>query len=355
MKILIIENGYRDLVKSRYPLGDFFISKGHSVRYACPNPPKNLGIFNIDLNRSKFSPTEMINALNRLKKIESNENIEAVLSFRFTSNVINYLASFFGVKRRRVAVITGLGYAFVYASTRYKILKFIIRNFYKLAEKRIHIVAQNPDDLHDLGLKNGKVILGSGISKGPIEAFMDKRNNNKLNLLFVGRLLKSKGIDKAVNLFLEFRKLNSKIELSIAGNIDKDNPDSISQESLEKIKNIDGVRYLNFVEDMAPLYKSSDILLFPSYYREGVPRTIIEALSFGLTIITTDTPGCKETILNNGIVSKKNFEEDALSYLKQLTQEELEKNKYNSLELFSNNFSSEKIYPQYLRAIVESH
>ena len=80
-----------------------------------------------------------------------------------TSNILNYFSSFFGVTKNRVAVITGLGYAFIYSGFKYKILKIIIAFFYKLAERRLVIVAQNSDDLKDLGLKRGKVILGSGI------------------------------------------------------------------------------------------------------------------------------------------------------------------------------------------------
>jgi glycosyltransferase involved in cell wall biosynthesis len=350
MRILIIENGYKDLVNSRFPLGDYFKTKGHSVVYSCPKSPVNSGVYNINVSRSKFSLFQLITALFKLIKIEKKEEIEAVLSFRLTSNILNYFSSFFK-RKNRVAVITGLGYSFVYNNIKYKILKCIISFFYRLAERRLSIIAQNPDDLVDLGIKNGKVILGSGISENTFVNILDNNKRDSLNLLFVGRLLKSKGIERAINVFKEIQKSNKNVKLIIAGDIDKDNPDSVSAEYLLTVKEIKGVEYLCYVDNMQSVYSNCDILLFPSLYREGVPRVIIESLSYGLTVITMDMPGCRETINKNGILVKDDYVSEASSYIRSISKEDLNINKHESLKIFKEKFSRLIIFPKYLKEI----
>lgn len=350
MRILIIENGYKDLANSRYPLGDYFKSKGHYVKYACPKPPVNSDVFDINISRSKFAPLLLLVGLNKLLKIENDEKIEVVLSFRLTSNILNYFSSFFK-RKNRVAVITGLGYSFVYNNIKYKILKCIISFFYRLAERRLSIIAQNPDDLVDLGVKNGKVILGSGISENTIVNILDNNKRDSLNLLFVGRLLKSKGIERAINVFKEIQKSNKNVKLIIAGDIDKDNPDSVSAEYLSTVKETKGIQYLSYVDNLQSVYSNCDILLFLSLYREGVPRVIIESLSYGLTVITMDMPGCRETITKNGIIVKDDYVSEASSYIRSISNEDLNTNKHESLKIFKEKFSRLIIFPKYLKEI----
>ena len=229
-------------------------------------------------------------------------------------------------------------------------MKSIISFFYKMAEKRIKIIAQNPDDLLDLGLSKSKVIFGSGITK-PSSIINNKNKSKHLKLLYVGRLLKSKGVERAIDTYKNVRKFNSKIKLIIAGDIDSENPDSISISYLDEIKNIEGVEYLSHVDKMQEVYLNCDILLFPSIYREGVPRAIIEALSFGLSIITTNMPGCKETISNNGVIVKNDFVVESTKYIISLSKENLKDNSLESLKLFDSKFSNKLIFPQYLDAI----
>ena len=102
---------------------------------------------------------------------------------------------------------------------------------------------------------------------------------------------------------------------------------------------------------MQEVYLNCDILLFPSIYREGVPRAIIEALSFGLSIITTNMPGCKETISNNGVIVKNDFVVESTKYIISLSKENLKDNSLESLKLFDSKFSNKLIFPQYLDAI----
>ena len=349
MAILILENSYNDLKKSRIPLGNFFMSKGYKVHYACPSPELKY-INNIPMSRNSLAPYKLLKGFLILIDLEVNLSIKKTLSYRFIPNVLNYLASFRNRKIKRVAVITGLGYAFIQTNNSYKsrIQRLLIKLFYKIASKRIQIVSHNPDDLIDLGVKNGKIILGSGIASFR-KTIAKELHTDSIRLLFVSRLMKSKGILTTIDLFEKLKIQKPQATLTIAGKIDPENPDSLSVEEFNKLKNIKGLHYLGYVNDIDSIYADCNVLLFPSIYREGVPRAILESLKHGLTIVTKDMPGCKETIKNNGfLISEKNINFDVVEYLASLNKHRLLENSKRSMELFNEIFSDSVIYPQYL-------
>ena len=349
MRILIVENGFNDLKKSRLPLGSYFQFAGNEVLYACPDPKKEW-IYRIPMSRNSLAPIQLINGHRRLVNIEKSNSIDAVLSFRFIPNVLNYLASFRNGGVKRVAVITGLGFAFITDnnSVRAAIQRTLIKLFYRIASRKIRIIAQNQDDLIDLGVKNGDVILGSGV-KSIDTVIEDECKLRTIRLLYVGRLLKSKGITTALDIFEQLKSRNNNVSLTIAGVIDKDNPDSITEAELLQIRNKQGVNYLGFVTKMGSVYKNCNVLLFPSTYREGVPRVLIESLMYGLTIVTRDMPGCRETVNSNGYLIQKNSSSlSVVDYLDKLDSSLLLENKNRSVKLFASTFSAEVIYPQYL-------
>lgn len=349
MKILIVENGFNDLKESRMPLGYYFQTLGNEVIYACPNPIES-EIHNISMSRNSIIPHQLFQGYLRLSSLEFQHSVDVVLTFRLIPNFLSYLASFRNKKTKRVAVISGLGYAFVSNRNSISVMiqRTLIKLFYRSASKRIQIITQNQDDIADLGITNGKVVLGSGV-KGVDFSRENKLDTSSIKLLYVGRLLKSKGIYTAIMIFEKLQSRANSVSFTIAGTIDEDNPDSITEIELGNIKNKKGVNYLGFVNNMGPIYKECNVLLFPSVYREGVPRVIIESLNYGLTVVTKDMPGCKETIKENGFLITENYGvEQAVEYLSSLDSKKLLENSKKSKELFESTFSSEVIYPQYL-------
>jgi glycosyltransferase involved in cell wall biosynthesis len=354
MRILIVENGFQDLRKSRKPLGNYFQSLGNDVFYACPDS-KEKSIHTIPMSRNSLAPIQLINGCKRLINLETENAIEAVLSFRFIPNVLNYLASFHNGSTKRVAVITGLGYAFVSTNNSLKAItqRKLIKLFYRIASKRVQLITQNPDDLVDLGVDNGKFILGSGVKKTN-DTFENRLYTDSFNLLYVGRLLRSKGIFTAVEIFEQLQSNTRGVTLTIAGSIDVGNPDSITEAELSELINKKGVNFRGFVNDMDSVYKKCNVLLFPSTYREGVPRVILESLKYGLTIVTSDMPGCKETINDNGfLISRDTDIEGVIEYLSSLDSNKLKENQTKSKELFQSTFSTDVIYPQYLSYLLK--
>ncbi len=354
MRILIVENGYRDLILSRVKFGEFLEAKGHQVFYACPNPIES-NYFHVEMNRNKLSFIQLLKSAKKLSQIEKSNSIDIVLTYRFIPNVLNYISSFVNNKIKRTSVITGLGVAFSIKNIKYRVISFFIKKFYKLLSYKTSIITQNPDDLITLGLTlKGNVVLGSGFQNNKKLTLHSrhKKPEDSVTLLYVGRLLKSKGIDDVINIFKKVSDYSMNFKLIIVGDIDEHNPDSIDDCDLTYINKNPLIEFLGFIEDLTDVYLRSDVLLFPSKYREGVPRAIIESLSYGLTIITTNMPGCKECVKSNGILMDNYNQEILIDYLKKINKETLLFNSLISRNLFETKFSSKVVYPQYEQIIL---
>ena len=122
--------------------------------------------------------------------------------------------------------------------------------------------------------------------------------NEKLNFIFIGRILKEKGIVELIKAFNRFEK-NSLAKLTIIGNYDPENPSSVNINKLTgKIGSVQSIHYLGPKENIIDYLENSDCLILPSY-REGLSNVLLEAMSMKLPVLASNVPGCKELIVNN--------------------------------------------------------
>ena len=176
--------------------------------------------------------------------------------------------------------------------------------FYKIAFNHVNqkIVLQNKDDIKMLvkwGVLNEqkvKLIKGSGINLD------DFKNLDEINgtpkICFSGRLLKDKGVFEFVNAakILKLRGVIAKFYL--AGDLDTKNPASLNIDELNQIKNENIVEILGYQKDIPKLYYNSHIICLPSY-REGMPKSLLEAAAASRAVVTTDVAGCRDAIIPN--------------------------------------------------------
>lgn len=220
-----------------------------------------------------------------------------ILAYTVKPVVYGTLAGRVAGVRRRVALITGLGYAFT--GKQSGVLSQLVAQLYRLALRHANAVFfQNPDDqalFRDKGILLPRVpslvVNGSGID---LDQFPSFPVPDRISFLFIGRLLVSKGIREYVEAARRVKQTHPDVDFRVAGWIDGV-PDSISEEEFVDWERSGAISYLGKLDDVRPALRDCAVFVLPSY-REGTPRTVLEAMATGRAVITTDAPGCRETV-----------------------------------------------------------
>ncbi|WP_031274408.1 MULTISPECIES: glycosyltransferase family 4 protein [Pelistega] len=199
-----------------------------------------------------------------------------------------------------VYAISGLGYIFTRQRKGLDILKLVVSRLYQFAlgHKHSRTIFQNRDDqqlLTGIGaVTPTQVVLIRGAGVDMKEFRYTPEPNEPITITMAARLLKDKGVFE----FVEAAKLDTQKQFvwQLAGSIDEGNPASLTEEEYQAIGKY--VTLLGEVNDIATLYAKSHIIVLPSY-REGIPKSLLEAAAAGRPIVTTDVPGCRDTITPN--------------------------------------------------------
>lgn len=203
--------------------------------------------------------------------------------------------------------ITGLGPSFYSNRKKIKILNIIFKPLYIYAfnySRSINIF-HNSNDMNTFinkrfsKIKNNIVIKGSGVDTDYFKPFFTKKTFNKeINILFPARIIKEKGIIELIGACEDLWDDHYNFFLNIAGDIDSSNQSSLSEKNLEIFNQNKNIKLIGKSDDMRNVYKDIDIVVLPSW-REGLSKSILEASSMAIPIITTDVPGCNDVIKNN--------------------------------------------------------
>ena len=314
-KILIICSHNKSLINFR---GDFIrelIINGFEVFCAAPNFQEeivhkihDLGAKTIPFNleRTGLNPYKDLKTIFELKRIILKYKIDIVFPYTIKPVVYGSIAANkLGVPT--FSLITGLGFTFSGVSAKAKILQKVTQYLYKKALRKNKVVIfQNQDDEKlfldkKIVSKSQKtsVVDGSGIN---LKRFKYRLRNiqtgDSIKFVLVARLIKEKG----VGLFLEaaqyLKPKYPNIEFHIIGAPPENNSSAISLKLLQKLDAEKTIKYHGYQKNVIEKLSMFDIFVLPSYYREGVPRSILESLSMGMPIITTEMPGCKETVVH---------------------------------------------------------
>ena len=203
-----------------------------------------------------------------------------------------------------VNAVSGLGTLF--SSENKTILSYIIIKLFRFSHKRkkIFTIFQNNEDksffLEHKILQPEQIQMtnGSGVD---LEEYVYSKEirNGKIKILFTARMIVEKGVFVLIKAAEDMRDhYQGKIIFLLCGNID-DSPQAIKKEKLESLCDGEYIQWLDFRTDIPSLLKESHIVVFPSYYREGIPKALIEATAIGRPIITTNSVGCKEAVIDN--------------------------------------------------------
>ncbi len=248
-----------------------------------------------------YSFFKIIRTLYNKKKIK-------VLSYTFRGNIYVGLASLLNTKIEHYPMITGLGGIFL--SKKDSTLNFLIYYVFKFLLKisllkSKAIIFQNKDDKNffnkNIIKKKFIIVPGSGVD---FNYYSQKAFPKKITFMMISRIIKNKGIENFFNVSKKFYKINKKIQFIFVGQRQK--KFSLNK-NLINFKNYKNIKILRWSKDAKSLYKKCSIYVLPSK-REGMSRTILEAMSSGRPIITSNVPGCKDAVINgfNGFLVNYN-------------------------------------------------
>jgi len=209
---------------------------------------------------------------------------------------------------RRVAMITGLGHAFIDPGPRARVLRFIATRLYRRAMRdATHVFFQNPDDRGEFARRgllpealHVGMVGGSGVD---LAAFAEQPvPEGPPVFLMTSRLLADKGVREFAAAAREVRARDPRCRFRLAGWIDA-NPAAIARSELDGWIREGAIEFAGRLDDVRGELAACSAFVLPSY-REGLPKSVLEALSTGRAVVTTDAPGCRETVVDgvNGLL-----------------------------------------------------
>lgn len=315
-KVLFFVNDLPAFFIQRLNLAQHVKESGYEVIIASPENQKvddlkELGFSHqtIPVNRKSLNIFSGIVVIYRLIRII--KKIKPDILHNVSSKQVIYgsiAARICGVKKI-INLINGLGWIYVERrGIAVKILRSLVSTLYKLAlsNKNIIVIFQNPDDKqyfldrNILDESQIKVILGSGVNTDKYKPSVEEipTNQSKIKIIFLSRMLWVKGVKYLIDAVRILKSRSLEFELNLVGQPDLGNPDSIPYKTLESWEKNGLINYKGFINDPIKIIQSADVVVLPTYLREGVPLSLIESASCGKPIVTTDVPGCREIVID---------------------------------------------------------
>jgi glycosyltransferase involved in cell wall biosynthesis len=323
-KILFVDNYLKSLITFRGALIQEFINKKFEVLICVPPIIKHEPVFSlknlaariiyIPMNNAGFNIPEDLRYIIALYKLIKKEKCEYILSCRIKPVLYSGIVARILKVPNVYAIITGAGFALRNKTGKYYFLYHGVCFLYRIALKHMKVVFFQNEDDRDLFVKNKlvarektMVVAGSGVDLTEFPLTPLPKN---ISFLFAARLVRDKGIMEYVNAARILKKQYPHITFKIAGDTHP-NPTSVTKADLESWVQEGIVEYLGLLPSLHQALAESSVFVLPSYH-EGVPRASLEAMSMGRPIVTTDAPGCKDTVeqgINGYLVPIKNAEQ----------------------------------------------
>lgn len=254
------------------------------------------------LSRRSFSPIKNLYALLELYRLLKHERPDAALLYTIKPNILgNFAARLTGTTT--ISVVEGLGHSGGSATRWQRPARLLYRLAFKFAAR---VVFLNRDDAQDflahklVAPTQYRIIPGPGIDTEyflPPAIHVTKASKASIvTFLFCGRLLYEKGIREFIEAARTVHRSGATAGFRILGSPDPDNPSSVEPVELATWRHEGIVQFSDAADDVRPQLHEADVLVLPSYYREGVPRSVLEAMAMEKIIVTTDTAGCRDTV-----------------------------------------------------------
>lgn len=315
-KILFIAPQTKSLINFRLDLMKDIIKSGYEIVAIIPED-ESREVFKkndiktriLEMDKNSTSITKNISYYKELKKIIKEEKPDKVFSYTIKPVIFGSVAAHKAGVKDIYSLVCGLGYVYSENDAKHKILQAICDKAYKYALRfNKKVIFQNQDDIDEFikrkNIKKNKceLVNGSGVN---LEKFKRNKLPKELSFLMVSRVLKGKGVMEYFEAAKKVKEKHPEVKFTYVGQLDE-GQSAIKYEDLKPYIDNKIVEYVPYTTHVEKYYKKCSVFVLPSYYREGIPRTLIEATAMGRPIITTDTPGCRETLIDgeNGYFTK---------------------------------------------------
>lgn len=306
MKFLLISPKNRTVYNFRGDLIKSIISRGYEVVVTGPDltdvekiTELGASFKEIKMNKTGTSVFGDLRYCFRLYKLLKNEKPDITLGYTVKPVVYGAIAAKLAGVRRICGMVTGGGYTFTAKTLKARILGFVVRLLYRIGFACSDcVIFQNGDDLKEFCdrrlTKTSKceVVNGSGVN---MEKFKPVQFPEKTVFFMLSRLLKSKGVVEYLKAAEIVKSEYPDVEFKLLGKFEYEMQDAIPEEVVKNYIEKGVVELYPETSDVRPYYGQCSVYVLPSY-REGTPRTVLEAMAVGRPIITTDTNGCRETV-----------------------------------------------------------
>jgi glycosyltransferase involved in cell wall biosynthesis len=312
VKILILSSYAFSLVNFRGKLLSAMVETGHEVTAGGPdedveviNRLNEMGVTYVQtpMARTGSNPFSDLRTLWSYVSLIRRVRPNIVLSYTQKPIIYGGIASRLVGEARFYALMSGLGYVFSPDANGRTLLRAIVRRLYRAGVcKAKAIFVFNSDDRGEMIVQGivgpeQKVVQvpGSGVDVTSFCQIAVPKDGPIF--LMVARLMRDKGLMEFVEAARTLKIQWPEARCHLLGRMDTDNPTGISADEVARWAEEGIIQYLGETRDVRPFLASSSVFVLPSYYREGLPRTILEAMATGRAVITTDMPGCREPIV----------------------------------------------------------
>lgn len=370
MKILFSDNTLWGLLNFRGHVIRHFIQCGHEVVIVAPQDktsdmktsvPDDIRFIPVKMERSKTSPAADLHYFFDILKIYRKEKPDYICHYTIKPNIYGSMAAkILGI--RSTLMMAGLGYTF----SNDKFISRIARGLYKIGVScSERVLLLNKDNYNEVVRRNfcssNKITLLEGGEGVDTEAFTYQDNaSDETTFLYIGRILYDKGYREFVNCAKEIHRDFPQVRFEVLGTFDKSYPKCVDEKEFKDDCKSGAIEYLGFTSDVRKiLARKGIVVVIPSFYGEGLNRSLMEACASGKPIITTNIGGCRETVIdqeNGFLIAPKSTNElvNAVRRYLSLSAEEKHRMSLQSRQLAEQRFDVRKVINVYEQIIYVS-
>ncbi|BCY16240.1 glycosyl transferase family 1 [Leptolinea sp. HRD-7] len=357
MKTLLFANTAWYLYNFRLPLAEALRARGFDVVLVSPSDENADKLIQAGFRWVEFpfsrkgqNPLQEIGTISRLVRLYRDEKPDFVHHFTIKCVLYGSLAARWTGIHRVINSITGLGYVFLANNLKARLIRPIILFLYRFALRSTQVIFQNGDDLrqfetlHLISPGQTRIVRGSGVD---ITRFVPSPEPaGPAVVVLPARLLWDKGVGEFVQAARVLKAEGSDGRFVLVGDIYADNPASVPESAVRDWEKEGVIEWWGWRGDMPEVFSKSSIVCLPSY-REGLPKTLIEAAGCARPLVAFDAPGCREVVIpgETGLLAKFKDVDDLAACLRNLLRNPEERRRMgaNARHLAETEFSTGRI------------